>query len=307
MAKNLRLVDGNSVGRAAHAGRVLSAGGMQTQAIFNFIKGARNWIMEAPDFTPLILWDGRAQWRFDLYPEYKGKRDDSPEKIAVSEAYKQQKPYIIKMLQSLGVRQVMAKHEEADDLAGMFVRGRLASHPGSQIKLTTGDEDWAQLIRPGVEWEDHRERSKFFNLENLFDKTGYRTPYAFLEGKALQGDSSDNISGVGGIGEKKAPEILAEFGSVREFWRKVDTGEFKPKYAIHKRLASAEGRAIFGRNIRLMQLIKPREIPAGSTVVYRGEYDREKFLDMCSSLAFMSIIRDKASFLAPFEKHCGAK
>lgn len=303
---NLRLIDGNSVGRAAHAGAKLTAGSIQTQAIFNMIKGARHWAMDS-EFAPLVLWDGHAQWRYDLYPEYKGKRNDDPKKIADREAYNAQKPILIKMLGLLGIRQVMAAHEEADDLAGYFVALQKSRDPMSKIKLTTGDEDWAQLLREGVEWEDHRDHKKHLTMDNLFEKTGFRTPYAFLEGKVLQGDTSDNISGVGGIGEKKAPEFLAEFGSVREFWRRVNSGEFVPRYAAHKRLASAEGRALFGRNLRLMQLLKPRPFDKADMTVYPAKFNPEAFLDECSKLAFMSIVRDKHAFLAPFEKHFGAK
>lgn len=303
---NLRLIDGNSVGRAAHAATKLTAGSLQTQAIFNVVKASRDWVMDSA-FRPLVLWDGRAEWRYELYPEYKGKRNDTPEKIADREAYNAQKPILIKMLGLLGIKQVMVGTEEADDLAGYFIRLQRARSPGAKIKLTTGDEDWAQLLGEGVEWQDHRKRDKILTLDNLFDKTGYRTPYAFLEGKALTGDKSDNIAGVGGIGDKKAPEFLAEFGSVREFWRRVDSGEFVPRYATHKRLASPEGRAAFGRNLRLMQLIKPRPFDQKDMVVYPSTFDREAFLDAATRLSFMSIVRDSRAFMAPFERNSGAK
>lgn len=297
---NIRLVDGNSVGRAAHAGVKLSAGGIQTQAIFNVIKGARAWLMSAPDFTPLVLWDGRAQWRYDLHPDYKSKRNDTPEKIKDREEYKKQAPHIIRAMSALGIRQMMASDREADDLAGSLVTMTQARDPLAKVLLTTGDEDWLQLLRDGVTWEDHRDATKKINLNNLFERTGFRTPYLFLEGKCLQGDTSDDIPGVGGIGAKKAPEFIAEFGSVREFWRRVDAGEFVPKYAIHKRLASAEGRASFARNLQMMQLIKPMPMKRDLTTVYPAKFDRKEFEDICAEFAFVSIRRDMDNFLIPF-------
>ncbi|WP_391485316.1 5'-3' exonuclease H3TH domain-containing protein [Acinetobacter baumannii] len=66
----------------------------------------------------------------------------------------------------------------------------------------------------------------------IFEKTGFKSPVAFLQGKALQGDSSDCISGVGGIGEATAIKILAEYGSVNEFWKLCDAGLKPPSKAL---------------------------------------------------------------------------
>ena len=297
----LRLVDGNSVGRAAHAGVKLKAGSMQTQAIFNSIKGARAMLMAAPDYPILWTWDGHAQWRYDLFPEYKSKRDDTPEKVKDRAAYTEQKPHIIRALSALGIRQIMSEADEADDLAGYFVSATKKKDPNAQIILTTGDEDWVQLLRDGVTWEDHRDATKRINLENLFDKTGYRTPYLFLEGKCLTGDSSDKIPGVGGLGEKRAPEFIAEFGSVGQFWAAVRDGKFKPRLKVHQRLASPEGKATFARNLQMMQLIKPRPLQRELITNFPAKFDRAEFLDICGEFAFLSILRDADTFLRPFE------
>lgn len=296
----LRLVDGNSVGRAAHAGVKLKAGRIETQAIFNTIKGARNWLMSAPQHTPLVLWDGHAQWRYDLFPDYKSKRDDTPEKLKDRASYNEQKPHIIRALSALGIRQIMSKPDEADDLAGYFVSATKKKDPNAEIILTTGDEDWVQLLRKGVTWEDHRDAMKRINLDNLFEKTGYRTPYLFLEGKCLQGDNSDKIPGVGGLGAKRAPEFIAEFGSVREFWAAVDSGKFVPRLKVHKDFASHAGRAAFARNLRMMQLIKPQPLQPSLITKYPAKFDRDEFLDICGEFAFLSILRDVDTFIRPF-------
>lgn len=303
----IRLIDGNSVGRAAHAGVKLKSGDIQTQAIFNTVKGSRNWLMSAPEHTPLVLWDGHADWRYELLPAYKSKRNDSPEKLADRAEYKKQLPHIIRALSALGLRQMVSEVDEADDLAGLLVGKTMKKDPTSEIILTTGDEDWVQLIRSGVTWEDHRDHTKRINVSNLFENTGFRTPFAFLEGKCLQGDTSDDIPGVGGIGKAKAPEFLAQFGSVREFWRQVDSGEFVPKYAIHKRLASPEGRMAFGLNLRMMQLIKPRPLQAGKVIQHPSEFNRAEFEEICAEFSFSSILRDMDNFLIPFIRHSNSK
>lgn len=300
MSKTL-LIDGNAIGYACHMSTKLTAGGMQTQAVFGFLRTMRELRREYPNHTPMVLWDGRAQWRFDLHPLYKSNRDNDPKKVAMKEAYAEQRPYIARALRHLGVRQVTAMTHEADDMAGYFVT-ELTKNPENEVVLITGDEDWIQLVRRNVTWRDMRDDSKTVTLANLFDKTGYRTPYAFLEGKCLQGDTSDVISGVGKIGAKGAPEFLAEFGTVREFWRRVDAGEFTPKYVAHKNLASSEGRKIFGRNLKLMQLLKVEKPRREDMRVEIGACNDDEFQKLCEELAFSSILKNVPLFTSLFKR-----
>jgi DNA polymerase-1 len=298
MSKTL-IIDANSIGYAHQHATKLSAGGIETQAAFGFIKTMRDLREEYPDYQPLILWDGKAEWRFALHPDYKSNRSDDPKKVKVKEAYAIQRPYIMRALSHLGIRQMTADKYEADDMAGYFV-SLLSKNPQNKITLISGDRDWIQLVRPNVTWRDKRDDSRIVKLDNLFNKTGFKTPYQFLEGKCLEGDSSDVISGVGGIGEKGAPEFIAEFGSVREFWRRCNSGEFVPKKKAHTNLWKGPGRAIFGRNLRLMQLLK---VPAPKKEEVRVEpqrFDQEKFAKVCEELAFTSILRDMERFTRLF-------
>lgn len=299
---NTLIVDANAIGYAAHAGPKLRSGELETQAIFGFIKTIRSLTWTYPSYAPLILWDGKADWRYDLLPEYKSNRTLDPARVAIKESYVKQRPHISRMLSALGVRQFTAMKHEADDMAGYFVRQLMTTKPEGRIQLITGDVDWAQLIRPGVEWRDIRNgMERDINMSNLMDETGFATPYALLEGKCLQGDTSDCIPGVGGIGEKTAPEFLAEFGSVREFWRRVDSGEFVPRLKKHINLSSAAGRMTFGRNFRLMQLMKVAPPAREDVVLVAGKFDRDLFLDLCAEFGFASILRDPDTFLKNFK------
>lgn len=305
MGSKTIIIDANSVGRAMHSAVKLNHGGMQTQAVFGFIKSVRQLRLEYPDWKLMVLWDGRAQWRFDLLPEYKGNRTDDPKKVADKEAYQAQVPYIQRALSALGVRQLTGLDHEADDLAG-YLTGQLTQKnanlekPEHLIKLWTGDRDWIQLVRPGVEWQDHRDKSRIVTMKNLMDETGYASPFAFLEGKVLQGDSSDCIPGVGGIGEKGAPVFLAEFGSVRNFWKKCDSGEFVPKLKAHQRLCSAEGRMLYGRNLRLMQLLKVAPPAKERVKLDLGKFNEDEFSDVCAELNFVSLVKVVPTFVQPF-------
>lgn len=217
------LVDANSIGYAAHHATKLYSGPMQTQAVFSFVKTMRELRVSYPDAGIIVLWDGITQWRYDRLPEYKSNRNVDPKLSVENDAYKNQRPYIMKALESLGVKQMKSAIHEADDLAGILV-DRLAKNKAHRIMLITGDKDWLQLVRGNVSWKDLRDSERYIHWHNFYEKTGYKTPYAFLEGKALQGDTSDCISGVGGIGEMTAVKLMAEYGSVKEFWNMCDRG-----------------------------------------------------------------------------------
>src|SRR5437762_9766451 len=165
MATYTLLVDGNSLGYASQQATKLTCGGMETQAAFGIIKTLRTALMETPDYNPFVLWDGRAEWRFKLHPEYKNKRSDTPEKVAMKESYAKQKPFIERLLSTLGVRQMTAYKMEADDLAGYFVH-KLSADPSNMVGLLSGDGDWVQLVRRNVWWKDPRDDAKFINANN---------------------------------------------------------------------------------------------------------------------------------------------
>ncbi len=331
--KKTVLIDGNSIGYAAHYATKLTVGDLQTQAVFGFIKTLRDLKREYRGAEFTVLWDGKAQWRFDLMPEYKSNRDNDPKKAAIKEAYVQQRPYIMRALKHLGVRQLTVTTHEADDMAGYLVE-QLSIDPEREIVMISGDRDWIQLVRPRVIWRDLREENRIVTIDNLMDKTGFKTPFGFLEGKCLQGDSSDCISGVGGIGEKGAPEFIAEFGSVRRFVDACERGRFKPTKKAHKNLLGTSeftreqwadkfegdpksdkqafdehmdkwegnGRTIFRRNFKMMQLLKVAPPESKDIQLDKGEFNKEKFSEVCAELSFVSILRNIDEFCGIFER-----
>ncbi len=295
------IIDANSVGYSCHYATKLHSGGMETQAIFGFIKTMRELRVTYPDATPIVLWDGRAEWRFQLCPTYKSNRDNDPKKVAIKEAYKKQVPFIKALVEPLGLRQMLVRTHEADDMAGYLVR-ELTKTPGNEVVLISGDQDWLQLVRPGVTWRDMRDDAKIINHANFFDKTAYKTPLAFLEGKCLQGDSSDVISGVGGIGEKGAIDLLATFGSVSNFWQQCADGTYKPTKKALISLYEGEGRALYRRNVQMMQLLKVAKPEKEAVQVTKGALDKDKFHDLCAELAFSSITKNIDHFIKPFQE-----
>lgn len=312
---NPMLLDANSIGFAAQNGTKLTVGERQVQAIFGFLRSLRGAVQKFPNYKPIVLWDGKAKWRFDLFPGYKDRTGKDSKMDAMRESYQEQRPDIARALKYLGVTQAIVLDAEADDLAAQM--SMRYSKMGSQVLLVTGDKDWMQLIDENVRWYEHRqERSRIVSMHNFFDETGCKTPSIFVQNKALMGDSSDTIPGVGGIGEKGAAEFLAEFGSVDNFFRLADAGELPKKLSVvRKRFANNERplkskkygemppmRDAYYRNLKLMDLKQAPEIKPSDMRVTKGSLDVEAFAQFCEEMFFRSILSDINNWVEPFKE-----
>lgn len=308
MANHILLVDGNSIAHANNNAATLTVGGKEVQAIFGFLKSMRALLHDNPGAAAKIIWDGRAQFRFDLYPEYKGNRTAAtPEEQARKDHFKWQQRVIEKALEYLGVPQIRHPGLEADDLGYHLAKGYLAR--GQQVTMVTGDRDWLQNVTgPGITWFDPiRDRS--VTNAKFVDFTGYFTPEAFVHGKALVGDASDNCPGIEGIGDGTARTFMAKWLSVHKFWEAVDAGTYQPAVrkskaakSLHPEqiLASPEGRAIVLRNIQLMDLARAPAPKSSELLITRDKADVERFVELCERLHFASILRELPGFLRVF-------
>jgi 5'-3' exonuclease len=307
-SKHILLIDGNSIMHANHNATPLSVGGMQVQAIFGVLRSLRALMQETPGQKELLcLWDGKAQFRMELFPEYKGNRApmDAAQQ-ASKDAFKRQGPFLEKALSMLNVRQMRSPLLEADDLAGHLIPRLVAA--GYQITMVSGDRDWLQMVGPGVSWYDPIRNRRVDEL-NFLEFTGYFTTRAFLHGKALQGDGSDNIDGIAGLGEKGAALFLAQWKDVNEFFAAVDAGTHTPKARASKTatslhpeqiLASPEGRAVFERNVKLMDWSLSRKPAPGEIISTPASADVAGFELLCQRLAFRSILSEFVLFLRAF-------
>lgn len=297
------LIDGNSLVYAAQSTQVLSVNGMEVQGIFQTLKMLKKAREKHQEFARYLwLWDGHAQFRYDLFPGYKGKREDTPEKVALKEGARTAKPYLNLALTHLGVNQVVAPDFEADDLAGYFTRKLTPS--GVDVLLLSGDQDWVQLVNGKIRWYDPREKlEKQCTRASFRDFTGVDTAAQFLECKALTGDTSDTIPGVGGIGDKASALIMQHYGSVKNLMvehRRVgaftkenlpgDLTKFKKKL---NDFCTGNVRQ-FVLNYKLMNLNDATrdETISKNAVVTRGKRDFDAFAELCTELQFHSILRD---------------
>jgi DNA polymerase I len=301
----LLVIDGNNIARVNHNTTKLHSGGMETQAVFGFLRSLRTTMESFPENgRVVVLWDGRAQWRYDIFPEYKANRvKTDPKDIADNEAFLKQVPLIKALLNTLGITQIHAPNREADDIAGYLVPK--AAMQGVKVKMITGDEDWLQLVHPNVTWFAPVTKRMVGHTE-FFEATGFYTPRSFVEGKALQGDGSDNIAGIPDMGPKTSAVFLAKWKTVQAFFDAVDAGTYTPATRKSKTakkphpeelLAAPEGRATFVRNMKLIDMMQVPACAPGDIVTTPGKVDVEKFRTLCSRLGFASILRDEAMFL----------
>jgi 5'-3' exonuclease len=160
-------------------------------------------------------------------------------------------------------------------LAGILKKRYVASKDVEHIYLLTADSDWIQLVDEKVTWVSLREDAKHkrINIEAFPELTGYPTPRGYLEGKALQGDKSDNIQQVGGIGDKGAMDLINEYGSIVTLVKGICDGSIvmdkgRNKTAVNNLAKNAFNEKTgcrmleaFMRNIKLMDLIDTKFAP----------------------------------------------
>jgi 5'-3' exonuclease len=324
MSKGFLLIDGNNIGNAAQNSKVLKVGDTEVQSVYHSLRAIRAAVAAYPALTPIVLWDGRS-WRHGRFPEYKANREKDTDKPLKDYEIKQQhnrdtwkamKKHVIRGLKLIGVRQMMALNLEADDLVGILVN-RYAPQ-GKKILMITGDQDWLQLVRPGVGWFDPIQ-DKRITAMNFSEKVGYSktvknkelgteheewrgcpSPAAYLDVKCLMGDTGDNIPGVGGIGEKGAYELVLQFGSVANFFNQANLEGVKLPKKLSDFATDETKIARFQLNQVLMDL-SHKEIPAPIDLkVTHQAPDDEAFSTFCEEFMFASILKNLPAWLEPF-------
>ena len=209
--KELFLIDGNSlVYRAFFAlpESIATSKGQPTNAIFGFASMLVKIISEYGVKPTLVVWDAGMSGRKEVYAEYKGQRDSKPDLLA------EQWPHMEPLVDSFGYENVRVEGYEADDVIATVARR--ARDEGFDVMVVTGDRDLFQLIEPGVRVMATSRGitdTKVYDHDAVVDRYGIE-PELIPDFVGLKGDTSDNIPGVPGIGEKTASQLLQEHGDL---------------------------------------------------------------------------------------------
>ncbi|MBO5071247.1 MAG: DNA polymerase I [Roseburia sp.] len=228
MSEKLVLIDGHSILNRAFFGipDLTNSEGLHTNAVYGFLNIMFKILEEEqPNYLTVAFDVSQPTFRHEMYAEYKGTRKPMAAEL------REQVPVMKEMLKAMGVTVIEKGGYEADDLLGTIAKRSEAA--GLTVSVVSGDRDLLQLAsekikiripktkRTGTEIED-------YNTKEVQEKY-LVTPTQFIDVKALMGDTSDNIPGVPGIGEKTATNIIAQYGSIENAYAHVD--EIKPPRA----------------------------------------------------------------------------
>ena len=280
----LMILDGNSIiNRAFYGIRMLNApDGTPTNAVYGFLSTFRRVFDLAQPQAVCVAFDVHAPtFRHEQYALYKAQRKPMPEELAV------QMPLLKQTLDYMGVRRLELAGWEADDLLGTVARR--CESAGWTCDVVTGDKDSLQLIT---------DSTHVFNVKTRMGQTDtieytperFREEYGFdpirmIDLKALMGDSSDNIPGVPGIGEKTAKDLLVRFGTVADIYRDLDALDIKP--GVRRKLTEGRESAQLSFDLATIRTDAPVDF-ALESAVWDHDYQPELY-DWFRRLNFTSL------------------
>ena len=253
--EKLVLIDGNSLSfRAFFALPLLTnKAGVYTNAIYGFTMILDKIIKEEEPTHFMVAFDaGKTTFRNNMYSEYKGGREKTPDEL------RSQLPYIRQLVESYHIKHYELENYEADDIIGTL--SREADEKNIKTIIITGDRDLTQLAsenvtiyytKKGVTDIDH------YTPEFIAEKYDGLVPNQIIDMKGLMGDKSDNIPGVPGIGEKTAIKLLKQFETVEGVYENID--ELK-KSKMKEKLIDNEDKAKLSKELATINRKSPIEV-----------------------------------------------
>lgn len=279
------VIDGNSIlNRAFYGVRLLTNhDGLPTNAIYGFLSTLFRLQDEyTPDRT-IVCFDVKEKtFRHQKFDSYKATRKGMPDELAA------QLPVMKEVLDALGIIRCEKGGYEADDLIGTI--SRKAEEQGDDCLIVTGDRDSLQLVSAHttvhlVSSKGGQDTSRDITPETFREEYGF-DPIRLIDLKALMGDSSDNISGVPGVGEKTAMNLLHTFGSLDEVYRHVDAPEIKK--GLRDKLTNGEQAA--RDSYWLATIERDAPLPIDMQALPDAQMDRDALYDLLTRLEFKSFL-----------------
>jgi DNA polymerase-1 len=280
--RRIFLLDGHSLSFRAFFAlptSLATTSGQITNAVYGFTSMLIKLLAEEkPDLIAVAFDKGKPTVRLEQYPDYKAGRVEAPDE------FRQQLGLIREVLDTLKIPIVEVEGHEADDaIATLACR---AAEQGMEAVIVTADRDFFQLVRPGIE--------VLFNRRGISDIAKYDErvvserfglpPEKYLDYVALKGDTSDNIPGVPGVGEKTASKLVQDFGSVEELLSRTDQLKGRVRAAIE-----TAGQDLV-RNKELARLVCDLELPIMPEECVMGEWDPDAIRRLFNSLEFRTLL-----------------
>lgn len=282
----LVLIDGNSLSfRAFYALHLLSnKAGIHTNAVYGFAMLLEKILKEEKPNHFLVAFDaGKTTFRHEKYSEYKGGRQKTPPELS------EQFPYIRQLLDAYHIKRYELDNYEADDIIGTL--SKEADKAGFQTIIITGDRDLTQLAtdnvtiyytKKGVTDVDH------YTPDFIAEKYNGLTPNQIIDMKGLMGDTSDNIPGVAGVGEKTAIKLLNQFDTVEGVYEHLDEISGKK---LKEKLQNSKEDALMSKELATINVDSPIEVKLEDTLMTHQDEQQEK-IELFKKLEFKQLLAD---------------
>lgn len=282
MNNKIVLIDGNSIAyRAFFALPLLNNDrGIHTNAVYGFTMMLMRIIEDEQPTHILVAFDaGKTTFRHKTFSEYKGGRQKTPPELS------EQFPFIRELLDSYGISRYELENFEADDIIGTI--SLQAQEQGYEVKVISGDKDLTQLAsstttvgitRKGI--TDIEE----YTPEHIMEKYGL-TPGQIVDMKGLMGDSSDNIPGVPGVGEKTAIKLLKEFSTLENLLNSIDQVSGNK---LKEKLEEFKAQAVMSKELATIMREVPVEIKIDD--IQYGGFEKRKVAVIFKELGFNSLL-----------------
>ncbi|GJF57390.1 DNA polymerase I [Staphylococcus argenteus] len=282
----LVLIDGNSLSfRAFYALPLLSnKAGIHTNAVYGFAMLLEKILKEEKPDHFLVAFDaGKTTFRHEKYSEYKGGRQKTPPELS------EQFPYIRQLLDAYHIKRYELDNYEADDIIGTL--SKEADKAGFQTIIITGDRDLTQLAtdnvtiyytKKGVTDVDH------YTPEFISEKYNGLTPSQIIDMKGLMGDSSDNILGVAGVGEKTAIKLLNQFNTVEGVYEHLEEVSGKK---LKEKLENSKEDALMSKELATINVDSPIEVSLEDTLM-TNQNDQQEKIELFKKLEFKQLLGD---------------
>lgn len=281
----LMVLDGNSiVNRAFYGVRLLSTrDGIYTNAVYGFLTIMQKLIDDTSPDALCVAFDRKAPtFRHLAYEQYKGTRKPMPEELAM------QMPILRDVLHAMNIPFYELDGWEADDLIGTI--SRISEAAGWDCAIVTGDKDSLQLITDHTTVKLVTSRMGQTNWKDMTPVTFYEQygfePIHMIDLKGLMGDTSDNIPGIKGVGEKTAMGLLQKFGSIENIYANFDNPSIKG--ALRTKLDNGREAAKLSYDLATIRCDAPIDFRPEDVLCRKP--DQEKLYDLFLKLEFTKLI-----------------
>jgi DNA polymerase-1 len=288
--ERLFLIDGSALFYRSHFAFIrnplINSKGENTGAIFGFASTLLKILSdEKPDYIAAVFDTKEPTFRHIKYKEYKATRQKMPNEMV------DQYPRIVELVETFEIPFLEKPGYEADDIIATIAK--VAESKEIETYMVTGDKDFMQLLSPLIKMYVIRPGKDQEILDLHVLKERYQlTPIQVIEYLALMGDSSDNVPGVPGVGEKTAKTLIQEFESLDNLYAKIDQISQK---GLKQKLEEGKEKAYLSRELVTIDQQVPVEIDFGKMKM--GKIDRQKVFDLFNELEFRSLIERASQFV----------